>query len=57
MPQDNLEKKIEQLIDLNLRHLVFTLYRSGYTMDEICKNLKMHKGKVVELLKGLVKKK
>jgi len=57
MEQNNLEKKIEQLIDLNLRSLVFSMYKSGHTMDQICKNLHINKMKVVELLKGLDKNK
>jgi len=55
MEQKNLEKKMEQLIDLSLRNLVFSMYKSGHTMDQICKNLHIHKTKVVELLKGLDK--
>jgi hypothetical protein len=52
---NNSDKKIEQLIDLNLRILIFLMYKSGYTMDQICKNLHINKMKVVELLKGLNK--
>lgn len=57
MQSNNIEKKLEQLIDLNLRNLIFSMYRAGHTMDQICKNLHIHKTKVVELLKGLDKKK
>lgn len=57
MEKDNLDKKIEQLIDLTLRNLVFNMYESGRTMDQICKNLHIAKVKVVELLKGLDKNK
>ena len=50
-------KKLDQLIDLSLRSLVFSMYKSGHTMDQICKNLHIHKTRVVELLQGLEKKK
>lgn len=60
MNSDNskdLEKKLDQIIDLNLRSLVFSMYKSGHTMDQISRNLHIHKGRVVNLLSGLDKKK
>ena len=56
MTKDNIEKMLEELIDLNLHSLVFSMYRAGHTMDQICKNLHIHKSKVVALLTGLDKK-
>lgn len=56
MSTSNLEKKLDQLIDLNLRNIVFSMYKTGHTMDQICKNLHIHKSKVVTLLSGLEKK-
>ncbi len=50
-------KKLDQLIDLSLRSLVFSMYKSGHTMDQICKNLHLSKTRVVKLLEGLEKKK
>ena len=52
-----MNKKFDELIDLSLRSLVFLMYQSGYTMDQICKNLHIRKTKVVKLLEGLGKKK
>lgn len=57
MDTTNLEKKLDQLIDLSLRGLVLNLYKSGHTMDEICKNLHIRKTLVVEMLGGLNKTK
>jgi hypothetical protein len=54
---DNLEKKIDLLIDYALRSLIFSMYKSGHTMDEISKNLHIRKRTVVEMLSGLEKKK
>ena len=56
MNKDNTEKKLDELIDLNLRTLIFSMYKAGHTMDQICKNLHIHKTKVVALLQGLEKK-
>ncbi|OGH91250.1 MAG: hypothetical protein A2534_05140 [Candidatus Magasanikbacteria bacterium RIFOXYD2_FULL_39_9] len=50
-----LNKKLDALVDLSLHSLVFSMYMSGNTMDQICKNLHIHKTRVVELLKGLEK--
>lgn len=50
-------KKLDQLIDLSLRSLVFSMHKSGHTMDQICKNLHIRKTRVVELLQGLEKSK
>lgn len=52
-----LEEKLDQLIELSLRSLVFSMYKAGHTMDQICKNLHIHKSKVVQLMAGLDKKK
>lgn len=55
--QKEISEKLDRLIDLSLRSLVFSMYKSGYTMDQICKNLHIRKTKVVELSEGLEKKK
>jgi len=51
-----INEKLDQLIDLSLRSLVFSMYKSGHTMDQICKNLHIRKTRVVESLQGLEKK-
>lgn len=50
-------KKLDQLTEISMRLLVFSMYKSGHTMDRICKNLHLSKTRVVELLEGLDKKK
>lgn len=50
------KEKIDQLIDLTTRSLVFSMHKEGYTMDQICKNLRIAKIKVVDMLRGLSKK-
>lgn len=57
MDTTNIEKKLDQLIDLSLRGIVLNLYKNGHTMDEICKNLHIHKTVVVKMLGGLNKTK
>lgn len=52
-----LNKKLDVLIDLSLRLIVFSMYKSGNTMDQISKNLHIHKSRVVGFLKGLEKSK
>jgi hypothetical protein len=55
--EDQTSKKLDQLIDITLRSLVFSMYRAGHTMDEICKNLHIAKPRVVQMLSGLDKNK
>lgn len=51
------DKKLDTLIELIQNLLALELYRSGATMDMICKRLHVGKTKVVEMLKGIQKEK
>lgn len=53
----NLEKKLDTVIELLQNLVALELYRSGATMDVICKRLHIGKAKVVEMLKGIKKEK
>lgn len=55
MDTSKLEQKLDRLIDLSIHSLVFSMYKSGHTMDEICKNLHIAKPTVVKILGGLNK--
>jgi DNA-binding MarR family transcriptional regulator len=55
MDTTKLEQKLDKLIELSLHSLVFSMYKSGHTMDEICKNLHIAKPAVVKILGGLSK--
>ena len=51
-----IETKLNQLIELTMHSLVFSMYKSGHTMDQIAKNLHIHKSRVVKFLSALDKK-
>lgn len=50
------EKKLDQLIGLALKQMVYLMFKDGYTMDEIAKNMHIRKQTVVKILEGLRKK-
>lgn len=54
---EEINKKLDQLIELTLRSLIFSMYKAGHSMDQICKNLHIRKTRVVKFLEGLEKKK
>jgi hypothetical protein len=54
---NNIEKKLDTVIELLRIQVALELYKSGQTMDQICKRLRIGKVKVVEMLKGIKKDK
>lgn len=48
-----MEEKFDTLIELMQHLLALELYKSGATMDVICKRLHIGKVKIVEMLKGV----
>lgn len=52
-----MEEKFDTLIEIMQNLLALELYKSGVTMDLICKRLHIGKGKAVEILKGVQKEK
>lgn len=60
MPKNNqtiIENKLDTIIELMQSLLALELYKSGATMNVICKRLHVSKTKVVEILKGIKKEK
>lgn len=53
----NLDEKVDQLLDIALRSLVFSMFKEGYPMNKISKNLHIGNGRVVKMLEGLDKTK
>ncbi len=52
-----IQGKLDQLIEMNLKQLVFSMFTNGHTMNEIAKNLHLGKQTVVKMLDGIQKKK
>jgi len=52
-----INKKLEQIIEVSTKQLAYLMLKDGHTMDEIAKNLHVGKQTVVKMFDGLEKKK
>lgn len=55
--QQNIEKKLDNIIELLQNLLALELYKNGLNMGMIAKRLHIAKARVVEMLKGIDKEK